>query len=123
MEREGNYLICDERLYLNADKTQICHEGDLESRTLWATPGTRIPLKAIEDFPDYDFGYDPDEEVEEVPKWHLKSHPNEYLEKHPDGPNLELAEECLDYAEENPDSHLAAHLKELAPEEEEGEKE
>ena len=124
MEKQGNYLICDTRLYQGVIKTQLYPEGHLDARRLYATPGTRIPLQAIEDFPDFDFGFDPEEKVEKVPKWHLKNHPSVYLEKSPDGPNAELAKECMDYAEANPDSHLAAHLEELAPEGEgEGEEE
>jgi len=51
-EQEGimDYYISDRRLYLNKDKTEICGEGTPEAATLYATPGTRIPATAVEEF-------------------------------------------------------------------------
>lgn len=37
------YYVLDRRVYLNADKTDVCEEGSKEARYLLGTAGTRVP--------------------------------------------------------------------------------
>ena len=50
MEKVGEFYISDRRLYLTADGANVVEEGSVEARTLYARPGTRIPVSAVEKF-------------------------------------------------------------------------
>ncbi len=48
MQKEGDFYICDRRLYLTSDKKQVVEERDNRAALLYATPGTRIPAAFAE---------------------------------------------------------------------------
>lgn len=45
-----SYIIASQRLYLTADRSRVVLADDKDKATLYATPGTRIPLSAVEKF-------------------------------------------------------------------------